>query len=685
MTEAQTTATLPETSKSVAPYGSWRSPITAELIVQEFVSLGDVRLDNGVAYWLEGRPREKGRYVVVRGTEDGAVDVTPPFDESKPNFNVRTNVYEYGGGAWLVDDGVLYFTNFSDGRLYRQDIAGGAPEPLTPEGRMTAPPPDDRPLRHYADGVIDPARERWIGLVEDWSKVDKDSESLSLRYPAHHIVAIDLASNRQDLGTPLLEDHDFFASPRLPPDGGKLAWVAWDHPCMPWQGTTLYVADLDTRGRPVSPVAIAGGPEESVMQPEWSPSGSELYFISDRSGWWNLYRYDVSSKELSAVAPMAAEFGHPQWNLAKSTYAFVGGGGIVGTYSRHGRDSLVLIKAGGKPSEINLPYTAIGSVQADGADHVAFVVGSPRSATSVVIYELPSGRERILKKSTQLADDPAINRHFTDVEPITFPTAQGEIAHGLYYPPANADFTGSLDEKPPLVVMSHGGPTAQASSTLSLSIQYWTSRGIAVLDVNYRGSSGFGRAYRDKLKESWGIVDVEDCINGARYLADKGAVDGQRTVITGVSAGGYTTLAALTFHDYFHAGASYYGIGDLEKLAKDTHKFESRYLDWLVGPYPEQIERYHERSPINHVERLSRPVIFFQGEDDHVVPPNQAEAMVEAMKRSNVSVGYLLFAGEGHGFRAADNIRRSIEAAHYFFAFEVFRSRLNFGEPAGPH
>jgi dipeptidyl aminopeptidase/acylaminoacyl peptidase len=676
MNEAQTAP------KIEAPYGSWRSPITAELIVQEFISLGEVRLDRGLPYWLEGRPRESGRYVVVRATDDGAVDVTPPFDDSRPSFNVRTHVYEYGGGAWLVDDGVLYFTNFTDGRLYRQDIAGGVPEALTPEGRM----PDGRPLRHYADGVVDRTRKRWIGLIEDWSKVYKDSNDPRLRYPVHRIVAIDFAGNRQDPDTVLVEGNDFFASPRVSPHGGKLAWIAWDHPRMPWQGTTLYIADLDALGRPVSPVAIAGGPEESIMQPEWSPSGRELYFISDRSGWWNLYRYELSSKELSGVVPLEAEFGQPQWSLAQSTYAFVGGGGIVATYSRDGRDSLVLIEAGSAPSEITLPYTAVKSVQADDAGRVAFLGGSPRSASSVVIYELPSGRQRILKKATDLADNPAINRHFTDVEPITFPTASGEVAHGLYYPPANADFTGPRDEKPPLVVMSHGGPTAQASSTLSLPIQYWTSRGIAVLDVNYRGSSGFGRAYRDKLKESWGIVDVEDCINGARYLADKGAADGQRTVITGGSAGGYTTLAALTFYDYFRAGASYYGIGDLEALAKDTHKFESRYLDWLVGPYPEQIDRYRERSPINHVEGLSRPVIFFQGEEDKIVPPKQAEAMVEAIKRRNLSVGYLLFGGEQHGFRRADNIRRSIEAAHYFFAFEVFRSRLSFGEPAGtPH
>jgi dipeptidyl aminopeptidase/acylaminoacyl peptidase len=667
-------------TKTEAPYSSWPSPITADLIVKEVISIGEVRLDNLDVYWLEGRPGEQGRYVVVHERQDGAiVDITPPFREGEPYFNVCTHVYQYGGGAWLVDDGVLYFSNFSDGRLYRQDIDGGPPLPLTPDLRLW----DGQPAQHYADGVIDQARKRWIGVLEDWSEVDPNSEDPRRRYPIHSIAALDLTPGQQDPGTAMVAGHDFFGSPRLSPDGQKLAWLAWDHPRMPWQGTTLYLADLDSNGRPVSePVVVAGSSEESILQPEWSPNGTELWFISDRTGWWNLYRYDLSSHRVQAVAEVEAEFGQPQWTLSPSTYAFFANN-VIASYSSQGRDKLAIVETTGKISDIDLPYTAIGSVRADGANRVVFVAGSPQTPASVVMYEPVSGRKRVLKKATKLADDSVISRHFTRVEPITFPTSNDEVAHGLYYPPANADFTGPANEKPPLVVMSHGGPTAQASSTLNFRIQYWTSRGIAVLDVNYRGSSGFGRAYRDGLKESWGIVDVEDCINGARYLAERGAVDGNRAVITGGSAGGFTTLAALTFHGYFRAGASYYGIGDLETLAKDTHKFESHYLDWLVGPYPEQIARYHERSPIHHVELLSRPVIFLQGEDDRIVPPAQAEKMVKAIKDKGLPFGYLLFAGEQHGFRRADNIRRSIEAAHYFFAFEVFRSRLSFGEPQG--
>ena len=668
-------------TKTEAPYGSWRSPITAELLVKESISIGEVRFDGGDVYWLEGRPVEQGRYVVLRGQADGtSVDVTPPFEDGKTYFNVRTRVYEYGGGAWLVDDGVLYFSNFSDGRLYRQD-RGGMPRPLTPEPLTDGKQP--QPIRYYADGVIDRARKRWIGVLEDWSEVDPNSEDPRRRYPTHSIAEVDLAGGQPNPGTPLVTDHDFFASPRLSPDGQKLVWLAWDNPRMPWEGTTLYLAELDSNGSPMpEPVVVAGGPEESILQPEWSPDGTELWFISDRSGWWNLYRYDVSGRQVQAVAEAEAEFGQPQWTLAPSTYAFTANG-VIASCSSQGRDTLKVIERTGKTSDIDLPYTAFKSVRADGANRAMFVAGSPRSPTSVVMYELESTRQRVLKKATNLADDPKISEHFTTVESITFPTTNGEVAFGLYYPPANAEFTGPSDEKPPLVVMSHGGPTAQASSTLNFGIQYWTSRGIAVLDVNYRGSSGFGRAYRDLLKESWGILDVEDCINGARYLAERGAADSERSVITGGSAGGFTTLAALTFHDYFRAGASYYGVGDLETLAKHTHKFESHYLDWLVGPYPEQVARYRERSPIHHVEHLSSPVIFLQGEEDRIVPPAQAEAMVQAIKNKNLPVGYLLFAGEQHGFRRADNIRRSIEAVHYFFAFEVFRSRLSFGEPAG--
>jgi dipeptidyl aminopeptidase/acylaminoacyl peptidase len=686
-----------DTPVTVAPYGSWSSPITADLIVKGSISIGEVRLDGPDIYWLEGRPNENGRSVVVRYDEGTGrpVDVTPPFASAAASyFNVRTQVNGYGGGAWIVDEGMLYFSNYSDGRLYRQEINSIVPTPLTPQ-----PPPGGEPFRHYADGFIDRKRQRWIGVVEDWSEVSVSRRDAHEVQPVNRIVSIDLSGGGLDPGMPLATGHDFFSSPRLSPDGRKLAWLAWDHPSMPWHGTLLYMVDLESDGRPAGEATlIAGGVEESILQPEWSPDGTELWFISDRSGWWNLYRYDLSSKQVQAAAAAKKEFGEPHWTFGQSTYAFSKGGRVVATYSEEGLAKLALVDPAacgtsdiklpplldrlGASANIDLPYTTIKSVRADRTDRVVFAAGSPRAPISVVVYDLASGEQRILKKATELADDLAISRHLADVKPIKFPTTNGEMAYALHYPPFNADFTCPPQEKSPLIIMSHGGPTSQASSTLSFKIQYWTSRGIAVLDVNYRGSSGFGRVYRDRLKENWGIVDVEDCVNGARYLADRGMVDRERIVITGGSAGGFTTLAALTsatFHDYFRAGASHYGIGDLEALARDTHKFESHYLEWLVGPSYEQLR---ERSPKTHIERLSRPAIFFQGEDDPIVPPNQAEAMFEAIKGKCLPTGYLLFAGESHGFRRADSIRRSIEAEHYFFAFQVFLARLSFGDPA---
>lgn len=664
--------------KTVAPYGSWSSPITADLIVKQAVRLGEVRLDRGDIYWLEGRPDDKGRGVIVKLPEGAgtATDITPPRVDGAPTYDVGSQVYQYGGGAWIADEGAVYFSDMSTGRLFRQDGPGAVPVPLTPDERA-----GHRPARFYADGLIDRGRKRWIGVVEDWTAVDQKSDDFGSKYPRHRIAAVDLGAGHLDSSSALAEDHDFFSTPRLSPDGGMLAWLAWDHPQMPWQGSVLYMAELDAAGLPAHPpIDLAGGPAESVLQPEWSPDGAELWFVSDRSGWWNLYRYRLSTREFEAVTKLEAEFGKPQWNLGMSSYAFAGDGRVVAAYSRAGEDRLAIVEPGaGEPKDFDLPFTVVGSVRA-AAGRAVFVGAGPSQPASVVSVAVATGEYRILKQAAALANDSAISQHFSRAEPMTFPTTGGEIAHALFYPPTNADFTGPAEERPPVVVMCHGGPTARSTSALDFDIQYWTSRGVAALDVNYRGSSGYGRIYRDRLKESWGVVDVEDCISAAQYLAGKGLVDGGRAVITGGSAGGFTTLAALTFHDYFRAGASSYGIGDLERLAKDTHKFESHYLDWLVGPYPATIERYRQRSPIHHIDKLSRPVIFFQGELDQVVPPNQSEAMFDAIKSKGLSAGYFLFAGERHGFKQDVNIRRAIEAEHYFFTFEVFRSKLSFPE-----
>ncbi len=650
-----------------APYGSWKSPITSDLIVAQSISLSEVRLDGDDAYWLEGRPQEQGRSVVVRGGESPA-DVVPPL------FNARTRVHEYGGGSWLVQDGTVIFSNFADGRLYCLPRGAAAPQPLTP-----APPAAGQDWR-FADGVIDSRRSRWIGVREDHTKGGE---------PVNAVVAVDLplpnpppqaGEGREGAGRILAGGHDFFAFPRLSPDGRRLAWLAWDHPNMPWNGTMLYLADVDDGGSIGPPQLIAGGLEESIFQPEWSPDGGAVVFVSDRSGWWNLYRCELATRATRPLLPMEAEFGVPLWSLGASTYAFAGSDRIVCAYSQDGLGRLAVLDLKREAlTPIDTPFTDFGSVKAAG-DGVVFRAGASDRPASIVALDLRSGRHQVLKQATDLLEraEPRIAGYLSKVESVEFPTTGGKTAFGLFYPPRNPDYAPPAGEKPPLLVKCHGGPTSAASSTLNLGIQYWTSRGIAVLDVNYGGSTGFGRAYRDRLHLAWGIVDVDDAVNGARFLAERGLVDGRRCVISGGSAGGYTTLAALTFRDFFQGGASYYGVSDAAALARDTHKFESRYLDWLIGPYPQEEARYRERSPVHHADRLSKPVIFFQGDEDAIVPPSQAEVMVEALRRRGNAVGYFLFSGEQHGFRKAANIQRCLDAELYFYAIEVFGTELTF-------
>ena len=650
---------MPDARPKTAPFGSWRSPITSDLIVAQSVGLPEIRLDGDTLYWLETRPQEQGRSVVMCAAEGSA-----PTDVTPAPFNARTRVHEYGGGSWTVADGTVIFSNFADGRLYRQSTPAAAPEALTP-----APPAPGRGWR-FADGLIDHRRARWIGVREDHTGEGE---------PVNAIVAVDLARPGAEPGRILVDSHDFVSSPRVSPDGSRLAWIAWDHPNMPWNGTTLYVARFADDGSLGAAEAIAGGATESIFQPEWSPDG-DIVFVSDRSGWWNLYRHAVATGAQTALAPKAAEFGVPQWAFGMSTYAFAGRDRIVCTYCEAGLWRLAVIDLNaGTLRDIDTPFTEIGSVRADG-DRVVFRAGAPAAPNCLVSLDLRSGAHRIVKKSTELLDcaDLRVADYLTTVQAIEFPTTGGTTAFGLFYPPHNPDYAAPSDEKPPLLVKCHGGPTSAASSALSLGTQYWTSRGIAVLDVNYGGSTGFGRAYRDRLHRSWGIVDVDDCVNGAKYLAERGLVDGRRAVISGGSAGGYTTLAALVFRDFFQGGASYYGVSDIAALARDTHKFESRYVDWLIGPYPAEEALYRERSPLYHADRLAKPVILFQGDEDAVVPPNQTEQMVAALGRSGQPFGYFLFSGEQHGFRKGSNIQRCLDAELYFYAVQVFRTGLTF-------
>jgi dipeptidyl aminopeptidase/acylaminoacyl peptidase len=594
-----------------------------------------VALDGDDVYWTEPRPSEGGRNALVRRTADGRTT-----DVIAAPYNARTRVHEYGGGAFTVSEGAVYFSHFSNQRLYRQ-LGDTSPQPLTPE----------LPLR-YADAVIDRARMRLICVREDHRQANREA--------INTLVSIDL--ERGGEGEVLVSGNDFCASPRLSPDGKQLAWLAWNHPNMPWHRTELLVAEVRDDGSLGQMKQVADGPAESVLQPQWSPDGV-LHFISDRTGWWNLYCLKDGRAE--PLCPMNAEFGRPQWVFGMSTYAFISPSQIICIYGKNGSWRLAQLDTESRQlTEISSPYTEISDVRAT-AHHVVFVGGSATEPAAVVRLDLASRQLTSLRRSSTLC----LDADFLSIpQAIEFPTECGLKAHGLFYPPQNRDFTAPADERPPLLVKSHGGPTAAATTTFNASIQYWTSRGIAVLDVNYGGSSGYGRAYRDRLNGQWGVVDVDDCVNGARYLVTRGLVDGTRLAIAGASAGGYTTLCALTFRDVFKAGASHYGIGDLEALAHDTHKFESRYEESLVGPYPAQRELYRARSPIHSTDRLSCPVIFFQGLEDKIVPPNQAEMMVAALKAKGLPVAYVPFAGEQHGFRRAENIKRALDAELYFYS-----------------
>ena len=635
---------------AIAPYGSWRSPIAPAVVAAAGRRLASPKLaGDGAVWWGEGRPSEGGRVVLMRDRGrhfnpqademttaiDGAEEVTPT------EVNVRTRTHEYGGGAWsLVADDLVLFVDFGDQRLYRQQL-GEQPLAITPA-------PDSPAGLRYADMRLTPDGRTVVCVREIHGSGEAENQIVALALDGSGEPAV-LACGR-----------DFYSFPRVSPDGCWLAWTCWDHPNMPWDGTELWVAPLDDMA---DARLVAGGAEEAIFQPEWNAAG-QLHFVSDRDGWWNLYR-DEGGKA-SQLTRERAELGHPQWLFGGSTYAFLDDGAIALIRCERGEERLfVLDPEGERPRDLGLPFTSFGfpSLSARGT-RVAFAAASPASETAIVVYDVASGELKEVRGAGDESIDPA---YVSAPRAIEFPTSGGETAHGFYYPPANPEFEGPADELPPLIVQSHGGPTSHATPFLNREYLFWTSRGFGVVDVNYRGSSGYGRPYRQRLRGGWGVVDTDDCIAAARYLAETGEVDGERLAIRGGSAGGYATLCALVFHDDFATGASYYGVADAETLATDTHKFESRYLDGLIGPYPERKDLYYKRSPIHFVERLRSPVILFQGLEDEVVPPSQAETMVAALKRNGVPHAYLAFAGEAHGFRRAETEIRCLEAELYFY------------------
>ena len=598
------------------------------------LGLEQIEIEDNDVYWREMRPSDKGRYVIVRySAGEGTVDVTPS------PFNARTRVHEYGGGSYRVFRNEVFFTNFADQKIYRMRL-GEKPEPLTVETE----------LRH-ADFEFDYLRKRLICVREDHREKGKEAKNT--------IVSMSLEG--EDVKT-IARGNDFYSSPRVSPDGKYLAWLSWNHPNMPWDKTVLWMGKLGKDGLLNERMQINKNTDDSVLQPSWSPDNI-LYFVSDRNNWWNICRW--KGGEVKTVFPEQAEFAEPPWIFAQSNYDFESENRLICSYTKNGIWKIARLNTEtGKHEEIKTQYTYISSLRT--AHNCAVFIGaSPIEAESIVNLDLKKLRTEVLKRSSEITVG---SGYLSQPKPIEFPTEKGLTAHGIYYKPRNKDYKAPVGTLPPLLVYVHGGPTATIYATLSLKVQFWTSRGFAVLEVNYGGSTGYGREYRERLRGQWGIVDVNDSVNAAKYLVDRGEVDEEKLAIRGGSAGGYTTINSLTFRDVFKAGASYYGISDLETFVDDTHKFESRYLESMVGPYPEKRDLYRQRSAINFLNQIDVPMIIFQGLEDNIVPPNQAELIVEALRKTGKPVAYLTFEGEQHGFRQAKNIKRSLEAELFFYS-----------------
>ncbi len=626
--------------RTVAPYGSWASPFAIERLTEGVVFISEVRGAGGVRWWLEGRPDESGRQILFRRDPDGSVIRLTP-----EGFNARCRVHEYGGAATLVSGDLVVVSDFTTGRLHRVT----APEELVP---LTP----DRAWR-FADFVHDPLHERLFAVREDH---EPDVVAAHGEW-VNELVTIDLSTGEVEV---VASGADFYAAPRLSPDGRRLCWLEWNHPNLPWDGTELKLAAIGEGGAVGPATTIAGSVDDWISQPRWSPDGV-LHFVAEPDGWMNLFRYHGGVT--TPVAPMAVEFASPDWVFGNAEYAFLDDGVILAVGRSDGRDRLYRIGPDGASTVLDLPYTEIGSVSIDGGTAVLRAI-SPFEPAEVVDLDLETGGVEVLRRATPfIADraDVSAPRH------VTFPSTGGRVAHANYYAPHNAAFRAPDGELPPLIVTSHGGPTAAAFSGWATGTQLFTSRGYAVLDVDYGGSTGYGREYRKALNGEWGIVDVDDCVAGAEWLVAQGLADPARLAIRGGSASGFTTLAALAFRRVFEAGTTYFGIGDLRAFVKDTHKFESRYLETMVGPWPAMQQRYLDRSPSLHADQIVAPVLVQQGAEDRVVPPAEAERIVDALWERHVPHAYLLFPGEDHGFRGHDAIIRSFGAELSFYG-QVF-------------
>jgi len=613
-------------------YGAWASPVTAVRLTEGAVALGDVRVEGARLYWLESRPAEGGRLVLMTEADGQIQQLTPD------GFNVRTRVHEYGGAPFAIADGAVWFSNFKDQLLYRQPLGGGTPEPVTPDGFR------------YADAAPAPGGGL-VAVREDHRDPD-----------AIRNEVVRLSGRPGEAGDVLFGGSDFVAAPRVSPDGARLAWIAWDFPAMPWDSTRLMVGRL-TGGGLEDVRVVAGGARISVAQPQWRDDG-RLFWISDEGGWWNLWG-DAGGAP-APVRAEAAEYAGPAWSLGGSSYALLADGRILAAPARDGGETLEAIDpASGDAERLALPFQTFGQIRRLDRTRVAALAWSATETPALIEIDVARGSHRVVRRPTEAGLDPGC---IATPEAISFPSAGGRSAHALFYAPKNDAFAAPADEKPPLIVQAHGGPTASASGTFSIAKQYWTSRGFAVVDVDYGGSTGYGRAYRELLDGQWGVVDVEDVIAAVRHLAGTGRVDPARVAIRGGSAGGFTVLMALARSDVFAAGTDLFGVADLEALARDTHKFESRYLDGLIGPWPAAKAVYDARSPINHLAAFTSPLLILQGADDPIVPKNQAEMIHQALRAKGVPVAMIVFDGEGHGFRKAETLIRAQEAELSFYA-----------------
>ncbi|ORY06314.1 alpha/beta-hydrolase [Basidiobolus meristosporus CBS 931.73] len=647
------------------PYGAWESPLSASLLASASSAIGDVQVEptTNTIYWVESRPKEKGRNVLVckqLGSTDKATEVTPS------EYSVRTRVHEYGDGSFSVKGQTVVFSNDHDFRLYKVS--------MDDPGRFFPVTPENKKLR-FASAEIHPSGNYLVCVQEKHSESDSPDEVVNtLVY-----VRLDLPEGQFEIGE-LASGHDFYSTPRFNPSNlSQIAYIAWDHPNMVWDHTQLSLLTIEENAGKITKKEDRKlvGDEESIVQPRFSADGS-LHFVSDKPGFWNLFEYDIqqSKPKLVLKEPLDLEFGVPEWTFGCSNYAHLlsDPSKIVATCANQGTSQLQFIDSKAQTmTELSTPYTVISKLHtlhspSDKQDLVVFTGGSPSQEMELVVYSI--SQQKVLQKLTEkeTPEDERIPESIISTpEAITFQSGNNQVAYGYYYPPKNDRFKAPEGELPPLLTLTHGGPTSQSYAYFNPKILYWTSRGFAVVDVNYSGSSGYGREFRQRLQGNWGLADIEDCCNAAKYLVDRGSVDSKRLSIAGGSAGGYTTLACLTFRpEVFSAGASHYGISDLELLAQDTHKFESRYMDRLIGPYPEAKQTYHDRSPIHYVNDIQNSLIFFQGLEDKVVPPNQAEFMVNALKKNKVPVAYVTFEGEQHGFRMSENIKRASEAQLWF-------------------